>query len=103
MATRLELQHALEALDIGKPYFQPPASVRLQYPCVIYDMNRADVTYASDRAYAITNQYSLMHICKDPDESQAVIEKIIRAFPRCNHDRTYIADNLYHQVFSLYF
>lgn len=103
MASRLDLQRDLESLKIGKPYFQPPASVKLTYPCILYETSRSDVTYSGDRSYVITNQYSLTFISKDPDEAQRSIETIVRAFPMCSHDRSYIADNLNHEVFSLFY
>ena len=103
MASRLQLQADLEALNIGKPYFQPPSSVRLTYPCILYDGARSEVTYASDRAYTITKQYTLIYVTRDPDEAQASIETIVRAFPMCSHDRSYVADNLHHEVFSLFY
>lgn len=103
MASRLQLQDDLEALNIGKPYFQPPSSVHLSYPCIIYEGARSDVTYASDRAYNIINQYTITYVARDPDEAQASIETIVRAFPMCSHDRSYVADNLHHEVFSLFY
>lgn len=103
MASRLSLQADLEALEMGKVFFQPPASVRLTYPCIVYEISRAHITYSLDMPYIITNQYSLTYVTKDPDDALEAIEKIIRAFPMISHDRSYVAENLYHEVFSLFY
>ena len=46
MNRRLELQEKLEQL-VGNSnvYFQPPASVMLSYPCVIYSVGSGDAKY----------------------------------------------------------
>ena len=99
---RLYLQDELEAL-MGPQhvYFQPPASVHLAYPCVIYNLQAGDMKHADDSVYAYTNRYELMFIYRKPN--MEIVEKVMRTFPMCSISRIYVADNLYHYVFNLYY
>ena len=81
-------------------YYQPPASIRLSYPCVIYSLSKIQNTHADDSVYMQNNAYDILVIDKNPDSE---IVKIISKFPRAKFDRTYISDNLYHTSFSIYF
>lgn len=101
MEKRLKLQQLLEEI-IGSRnvYFQPPESVKLRYPCIIYSLDYMNHQYADDRPYQVYNRYSVCVIDKNPDST---IPRKIAALPLCRFDRPYIADNLYHTVFTLYY
>lgn len=101
MEKRLKLQQLLEEI-IGSRnvYFQPPESVKLRYPCIIYSLNYMKHQYADNRPYQVHNRYSVCVIDKNPD---GTIPRKIAALPLCSFDRSYIADNLYHTVFNLYY
>jgi len=45
-------------------------------------------------------RYQVTVIDADPD---SIIPEKIEALPMCTFDRQFTADNLYHDVFSLYF
>ena len=102
MASRLELQTKLEEL-IGNRnvYFQPPSTVSISYPCIIYSIGNGDVKRANNNLYNYINNYQLTMIYKKPMVD--IIETMLRSFQMCKLDRTYISDNLYHYVFSIYF
>jgi hypothetical protein len=97
--SRLELSAVLNAV-CPNVYFQPPASVQMQYPAIVYELARADTQFADDRPYNVTKQYSLQLISEDPDES---IFDALAALPLCAHERHFVADNLNHEVFNIYF
>lgn len=101
MDKRLSLQKELEKLAGANVYFQPPASVHLAYPCVIYNLAAGDIKRADDSVYSYTNRFELMFIYKKPN--MEIVEKVMRAFPMCSVSRIYIADNLYHYAFNLYY
>lgn len=61
MKTRADLSKELHAL-IDNVYFQPPESVKLKYPCIIYSLERPDVDYADDDLYSQFNHYNLILI-----------------------------------------
>lgn len=101
MDKRLSLQKELEKLAGANVYFQPPASVHLAYPCVIYNLAVGDIKRADDNVYSYTNRFELMFIYRKPN--MEIVEKVMRAFPMCSVSRIYIADNLYHYAFNLYY
>lgn len=99
--SRLEIQDRLEAiLGSTNVYYQPPASVRLEYPAIIYSVNDYDQNWADDYLYKKDRSYLVTLIHYDPDND--VIERLLWAFPKLRFDRTYTSDNLYHYVYVLY-
>ncbi len=100
MASRLELHEKLCAiLGSRNVYFQPPASVRLNYPAIIYSRKDIDNRYADDLVYKQDTAYDVTVIDPNPD-SEIVVE--VSRLPTCRFDRHYKADNLNHDVFTLY-
>lgn len=101
MAPRLDLQAKLrDILGLDNVYFQPPANISLQYPCIIYERARMDMKYADNSTYAHTRRYKVTVIDRNPDSD--LVDKIA-ALPLCSHDVFFTADNLNHDVFTLYF
>ena len=80
-------------------YFQPPTGSKISYPCIIYDLDRPDVTFADNAPYATYDQYTIKYITRDPDDQ---VRNQIIMNPLCSADMPYIADNLYHHPFRLY-
>lgn len=102
MGSRIALHDEIKAVSgVSQVYYQPPASVRLSYPCVIYNKDSIDTLYANNSPYISVTRYSVTVIDKDPDN--ALAEKLLRYFPFCRFDRRYTADNLYHDVLTLYY
>lgn len=81
-------------------YYQPPPNVRIAYPCIIYSLSDIDTKFADNIPYVHLRRYSLTVIDKDPDSM--IVDKVSN-LPRCSFDRMYIADNLYHWTFSIYY
>ena len=99
--TRLQIQTALEAVDADlHVYYQPPASVKIKYPAIIFKLENIDQRFADDWTYNKDRSYMLTLIHKDPDND--IVDKLVWAFPKIRFDRTYISDNLYHYVYVLY-
>lgn len=100
MASRLNLQATLKTvIGNNNVYFQPPESISLKYPCIIYSLSDVQSTKANDKKYKFARNYQITLICKDPDNSY--IDAIL-ALPYTDMDRTFTADNLYHYVFTHY-
>lgn len=98
---RIQLQELLEEL-LGSDhvYFQPPASVRMEYPAIRYERNGIDVRHADNEPYLLRRSYSLTVIDWDPDSE--IVSKISK-LPMCRHNRHYTRDNLNHDVFVIYY
>lgn len=102
MASRLELHEALCSLLGSKNvYFQPPESVKIKYPCFIYNLDKGNARFADNKVYSYTNQYTITYVDSDPDNP--MIKKMFAEFSMCTHDRRYTANNLYHDVFNLFY
>ena len=56
-------------LGIEHVYFQPPESMKLQYPCIVYSRANADTEYASNLPYKFNFAYQVTYISYDPDDS----------------------------------
>lgn len=101
MARRLDLQRKLEELlGSRNVYFQPPESVKMNYPAIRYSLNDIVTAHADNEVYTSTKRYEITVIDEDPDSE--IPDKIL-AMQMCTFDRPYQSDNLNHWVFSLYF
>lgn len=102
MERRHELHDQLvDILGSKNVYFQPPASVHLEYPCILYRRANAATRFSDNVPYNFIKQYEITYITKNPDDS--MVDKLAMAFQMIEHDRFYTADNLNHDVFTLYF
>ena len=102
MASRLELQIEFETLLGNKNvYFQPPESKKLNYDCIIYYRSRIETKKANNRNYMFANHYDVTLIYRDPDSE--LPRKILENFQYCTNTNHFTADNLYHDVFTLYY
>ncbi len=101
MNSRLELHNTLvDIIGSEYVYFQPPESVKITYPCIVYSLNNITTRNANDKHYLISNNYTITFISKDPDSE--IPYKLIE-LPMCTFDRAYTADNLNHWVFNIYY
>lgn len=106
MNKRLELHEILRGIiGITEPngddhvYFQPPESVRMKYPAIVYSRERIDDRFADGIPYLQNTAYAVTVIDKDPDSE---IVKKVSQLPMSRHNRHYKRDNLNHDVFTIY-
>ena len=63
MGSRLELQAKLEeALGSKNVYYQPPESLKLTYPAIIYSMSGMSRKHADDQEYMKKRNASTMKV-----------------------------------------
>jgi hypothetical protein len=98
---RLQLQALLEDL-LGTPhvYFQPPASVKMVYPSIVYKRDGSDNKFADNAPYRNTTRYQVTVIDRNPDSD---IPAKVGKLSLCTHTSNFVADNLNHDVFTLYY
>ena len=101
MASRVDLHNELKTL-LGSQnvYYQAPESVRMEYPAIRYTRSDVDSRFANDKPYIHKNKYEITVIDRKPDNQ--VIDKLLK-LPMCTYNRHYTADNLHHDVISLYY
>ena len=101
MNRREELHEILcEALGSRNVYFQPPESIKMKYPAIVYSRDDIDNSFANDSVYMQSLAYSVTVIDSDPDSE--IVSNVSR-LPRCQYDRHYKADNLNHDMFTIYY
>lgn len=103
MPTRLELQSDLKKiLGTNYVYYQPPESIKLTYPCIVYSQDAPANYYADNRAaYKLTKKYSITYIDTNPDSD--IIERMLNKFQFISAGSPYVSDNLNHYPFTLYY
>lgn len=101
MNRREELHEILcEALGSRNVYFQPPESIKMQYPAIVYSRDDIDNNFANNSVYMQLLAYSITVIDSDPDSE--VVDRVSK-LPRCQYDRHYKSDNLNHDIFTIYY
>lgn len=99
--TRIEFQSLLEELlNSRQVYFQPPETVKMSYPAIVYKLSNIDDIFANNSAYDQRRMYEVIVIDRSPESEAA--EKILR-LPFCSFARSYRSENLNHFVFNIYF
>ena len=99
---RLLLQSELEALlGTANVYFQPPESLKIKFPCYIYNFERPDTLRADNRIYRIHDRYQLTYITKNPVDP--LIDETLLHFTHIALDRHFTKDNLNHYIYSIYY
>lgn len=101
MSNRVDLQAKLERiLGSRNVYYQPPETVKMSYPAIVYSRSDINSKYANNKAYINHDRYEIIVIDKKPDNE--TIGKILE-LPLSSFDRHYTTDNLHHDVITLYY
>lgn len=101
LKTRNELHTKLvELLGSTNVYYQPPESLKLEYPAIIYSKEYITLVHADNSNYFKHNRYTITVIDKKPDNP--VIDKLLD-LQHCSFDRHYKTNNLNHDVLTLYY
>jgi hypothetical protein len=101
MGQRLELQALLiDLLGSSNVYFQPPATVNMKYPCIVYNRIGVTIHFADDKPYKHKKRYQITIIDQNPDSE---IPDKVAALPSCSFDRFFAIDNLNHDIYNLFF
>lgn len=102
MNSRIDLQNKLEAvLGSRNVYFQPPESLKITYPAIVYELADIMTDKANNRNYIKTHRYTLTLIHKNPDND--LKDDLLDAFEYISFDRFFSKDGLNHYVYDLYY
>lgn len=102
MASRLTLHEELcMVLGSRNVYFQTPELVKMNYDAIRYALGGKNTTRADNKIYKSINQYDGVIIARDPDTT--IPDDLLNHFEMCSLGRPYIADNLHHYPFTLYY
>lgn len=88
-----------ELLGSRNVYYNPPESVKMNYDAIVFNRSNIDNKFANNSVYMQSRFYTVTTITYDPDAE--IIDKISK-LPGCSFVTSYIADNLYHNRFTLY-
>lgn len=80
--------------------FQPPESIKLSYPCIVYRLSSIDYDHGDNLVYNATNKYIVTVIDRNPDTE---IPYRIKKIPMCSPGSFFVSDNLNHYPFTIYF
>lgn len=98
---RLELQTILQSImGDNKVYHQPPESIKLKYPCIVYNRSSERTIYADNSPYNRRLRYTVTLIDK---KSVSDYFEPLLDLPYCSFDRRFTTDDLNHDVFTLYY
>ena len=101
MNKRVELHYILQdILGSSNVYFQPPASIKIKYPAIIYSLSTINTRRADDKLYTKNKRYVVTIIDEDPDTD--FVDKLLE-LPYCSFSNHYRMDNLNHYIFNLYY
>lgn len=101
MTSRIDLHEELvRILGSENVYFQPPESIKLKYPCIVYSKTSMPKVNADDSSYKINTGYKVIFVHREPDMDDIVKE--ILKLPRSRYSTCYASDNLYHDALEIY-
>lgn len=98
---RLQLHEILvKTLGSSNVYFQPPETIKLKYPCIIYTRDGDSTLQANDGLYRRIIRYTVTVIDKNPDSK---IPDRIAQLKYCSFNRHFTYEGLNHDVFELFY
>lgn len=99
MERRVELHELLcNILGSRNVYYQPPESIKMKYPAIVYSRDGIPNDYADNIPYRQSHIYQVIVIDADPDSK---IVGRISQLPMCSFNRHFESENLNHDVFTL--
>lgn len=100
MGTRLDLHNLLITIpEIGnRAYFQGPGKDRMEYPCIVYELDKEGGIHADNLVYNRQKKYTITVIDRDPE---SIVSDQVGELLKIKMDRHFESDNLHHFVYNL--
>jgi hypothetical protein len=100
MASRIDFDNILKAIPgIDHVYFQPPESMKIEYPCIIYTDSQSDPQFADDEVYLLPHRYVVRLVCHPKDFDGPLKDRIAKIL-KTPMRQTYQKDRLYHCIYE---
>lgn len=101
MTNRLELHEELASiLGTRNVYYQPPESVKINYPAIIYSRADIDNAFADNGVYGQKHKYRIVVVDANPDSNFVYKISILKT---AKFERHYAVNNLNHDSFVIYY
>ena len=109
----LLIQELKDLLGTDEVYFQPSYNAGdgegnnfiftgIDYPCFIMERTTAYQPRADDKNYIFRPGYQVTYINRDEPDPE-MLETVMQHFGHVNYQRHFVSDNLYHDVFLIYY
>lgn len=85
---------------VSRVYFQPPPTVKMEYPCIIYKRSNRRDFFSNDRIYINMKRYLVTIVDKNPD---SLLPEKVAELRYCAFSEHFATDGLNHDVYTLYF
>lgn len=90
----------IKVTGLQNVYIDPPASFRMQYPCVRINRSGGYTQFSDNMPYKHNISYEIILIDYDPDS--VYYQPLVMGLPMIRAGRHYVADNLHHFSFIKY-
>lgn len=101
MSSRIRLHSELvNILGSNNVYFQPPESIKMRYPAIVYSRSDINNRFANNDQYLQHVAYQVTVI--DPNPDSDIVFRMSK-FPTANFIRHFTSDNLNHDVFTIFY
>lgn len=98
---RKELQIILEnILGSDQVYFQPPETIKMSYPAIVFSFDSIDNKKANNKQYITRFVFHATLITKSVNSDQFL--NALLNLEYCSLDKPYMSDGLYHYPFTIY-
>lgn len=104
MRTRIELHEILcDILCSPNCYYRPPSTIRMSYPCIVYDDDGTDITHADNLRYLRKKRYAATVIdeCAESEIANRLLNDERLKYLR--PEKGFSVDGLNHFPFTLYY
>lgn len=96
---RVELQELLKEY-CDTVYFQPPSSIRINYPCIVYNRSTDYINRANNSLYMKEKLYRVTVMDKNPDSD---IADKLQELPWAVIISRDVIDNIYQTTLNIYY
>ena len=89
-----------ETTGLSNVYYDPPESVLMEYPAIVYKKTNMPARYANNKKYMKHLAFEVQVIAEDADTPYV---DLVHNIKYSAFDRHFIADDLHHDTFTIIF